>query len=110
MTPSEVVDAALGAGAAARRDLDARGIDPNRCRHLVESLENALAGMLAAAELGWPVEPRRAHLAEVRRRLSDEPLLDRPPEPPRRFSLRLALDLNAARAAASGTPGRRAPG
>jgi hypothetical protein len=98
-TPTEVVDAALDAGKEARRDLRARGIDPKRCRRLVYSLENAPAGMLAAAELGWDVEQRRAHLAEVRRRLSDEPLLDRAPEPPRLFSLRMYLDLNAARAA-----------
>jgi hypothetical protein len=99
MTPSEVVAAALDAGQKARRDLRARGIDPAACPRLLYALENAFAGMLAAAELGWPVRPRRRHLAEVRRRLADEPLLDRRPEPPRTFSLRLLQDLEAARQA-----------
>lgn len=96
-SPTETVLMALAAGAEARRDLRRRGIDPSACERLVESLENAYAGVVAAVELGWPVAPREAHLAEIRRRLEAEPLADHPPEPPKRFSRQLLKDLAAAR-------------
>lgn len=90
---------AMTAGREARANLKARGIaDPDaQCGRLLESLENAVAGAVAAVELDWPVAPRAAHLAEVRRRLQLEPLEDRPPEPPKLFSRRLLQDLTVAR-------------
>jgi hypothetical protein len=98
-SPANAIEIALAAGERARRKLRELGIDPGRCPRLVCALEDAVGGLIAAGELGWPIEPRRVYLDEVRRRLEDEPLLDDPPEPPMRSSLRLHKELNAARTA-----------
>jgi hypothetical protein len=103
--PADVIEVALAGGDDARRRLRERGIDPARCEHLVVALENAIAGHLAAAELGVAVEPRRKHLEAVKRLLDEAPLLNRPPEPPRQFpSRRLYFELADARRVRGAAP------
>jgi hypothetical protein len=96
-SPADCADVAVDAAEQARRDLRERGVNPADCRPLLDALERAVAGVLAATELGWDVEPRRVYLDEVRRRLEQDPS-GRPPAPPRRSSLAMVRALVAIRA------------
>jgi hypothetical protein len=76
----------LGAIAAedASRQLLARGVDPDRCRRLLQALERGIAQQVAAREHGHDVREYRAYVDALYARLDADPVRDELPEPPRR--------------------------
>ena len=109
LTADAIIDIALACGDRARAGLIDRGHDPARYEPLVESLEEAVAGLLAARELraadALTLPPAlsdvgrwQRHVAAVQRAIGAEPP-GQVPMPPTVTSLRLLQALATARAA-----------
>jgi hypothetical protein len=109
LTADAIVDIALACGDRARAGLLERGHDPVPYEPLLESLEESVAGLLAAREFraaeALSVPPAlsdvgrwQRHVAAVQRAIAAEPP-GQVPMPPTTTSLRLQRQLTTARAA-----------
>jgi hypothetical protein len=86
MTPDDVRALAAEAVEDARMRLLERGLPPDGYPRLLEALWRAVEQVVAARELelGDDVESRRRYLDAVLDALDATPIVDRPPQPPRR--------------------------